>query len=95
MCLSAMQAIAEAKEEHSVLLGDIYNAIAGLMCVNGRLDRGIELLQDAMIVIHAKLGMDHMTSQLLQDSLARAKHAKLEGNTFHPEFNVYREFPVK
>lgn len=91
--LCALQETGEAREVHSVLLGDVYNAIAGLMCVDGRLDTAIELLKNGKVVIHAKLGMDHMASQMLQDSLARATHAKLQGYKFHPEFNVYREYP--
>ena len=87
-----MQESGEDSEEHNVLLGDVYHAIAGLKCARGELEEATELLRNAVIVTHAKLGMDHYISKILQHSLAQVMHAKLQGcGGFDPDFNVYRE----
>ena len=85
----AMQETGEDSELHNVLLGDVYHAIAGLKCMQGKLEEATELLQNAVIVTHAKLGMDHDMSKILQDCLAQVMYAKLQGCGFDPDFNVY------
>ncbi len=92
----AMQETGEDSEAHNVLLGDVYHAIAGLVCAREKLEEATELLQNAVIVTHAKLGMDHYMCKILQDRLAEVMYHKLQGcGGFDPDFNFYREHPVR
>ncbi|EIE21750.1 hypothetical protein COCSUDRAFT_42811 [Coccomyxa subellipsoidea C-169] len=94
--LASLQEVGEDSEAHIVLLGDVYHAIAGLVCARGKLEEATELLRNAVIVTHAKLGMDHDMSKILQDRLAEVMYVKLQGcGGFDPDFNFYREHPVR